>query len=137
MKIQRLAIALTVVNFLLLISGLAQFHPTAAQSVAPVLRGRALEIIDMEGRVRASIRVHPAGPSIPVPDGKIYPETVVLRLIDPNGHPGVKLAASQQGSGLALVADDSDLTYVVLKAESSDSSLQLTNKAGREKLIRP
>ena len=137
MKIQRLAIVLTVINFLLLIFGPAQFHPIAAQGVAPVLRGRALEIVDMEGRVRASIKVHPAGPSVPVPDGKMYPETVVLRLIDPKGHPGVKIGASEQGSGLALIADDSDLTYVVLKAESSDSSLKLTNKAGREKLIKP
>ena len=137
MKIQRLAIVLTVINFLLLIFGLAQFHPTAAQGVAPVLRGRALEIIDFEGRVRASIKVHPAGPSVPVPDGKIYPETVVLRLIDPNGHPSVKLAASEQGAGLALLGDESDLTYVVLKAEGADSSLKLTNKAGRAKLIRP
>lgn len=136
MKILRLAIVLTVVNFLLLIFGLAQFHPTATESVAPVLRGRALEIVDMEGRVRASIKLHPAGPSVPVPDGKIYPETVVLRLIDPNGHPSVKLAASVQGSGLAL-GGDSDLTYVVLKAEGADSSLKFTNKAGRELLIEP
>lgn len=136
MKIQRLAIVLTVVNFLLLIFGLAQFHPTAAQGVAPVLRGRALEIVDKEGRVRASINVHPAGPSAPVPDGKTYPDTVVLRLIDPNGRPSVKLGASEQGSGLAL-GGDSDLTYVVLKAEGADSSLKLTNKAGRERLIKP
>jgi hypothetical protein len=73
MKIQRLAMVLTVINSLLLIFGLAQFHPTVAQDVARVLRGRALEIVDKEGRVRASINVHPAGPSVPVPDGKIYP----------------------------------------------------------------
>lgn len=136
MKIQRLAIVLTVINFLLLIFGLAQFSPTVAEGVAPVLRGRALEIVDKEGRVRASIKVHPAGPSVPVPDGKIYPDTVVLRLIDPNGHPSVKLAASEQGSGLAL-GGDSDLTYAVLKAEGAESSLKLTNKAGREQLIKP
>ena len=136
MKIQRLSIVLTVINVLLLTFSLAQFHPTEAQGVAPVLRGRALEIVDKEGRVRASINVHPAGPSIPVPDGKIYPETVVLRLIDPNGRPSVKLGASEQGSGLGL-GGDSDLTYVVLKAEGASSSLKLTNKDGREQLIKP
>lgn len=136
MRIPRFVIALTAINFVLLIFGLAQFSPTVAQGVAPVLRGRALEIVDNEGRVRASIIVHPAGPSVPVPDGKMYPETVVLRLIDPNGRPSVKLAASEQGSGLAL-GGDSDLTYVVLKAEGADSSLKLTNKAGREQLIKP
>ena len=136
MKIQRLSIVLTVINLLLLTFSLAQFHPTEAQGAAPVLRGRALEIVDKEGRVRASITVHPAGPSIPVPDGKIYPETVVLRLIDPNGRPSVKLGASEQGSGLAL-GGDSDLTYVVLKAEGASSSLNLTNKDGREQLVKP
>jgi len=136
MKIQRLSIVLTVINLLLLTFSLAQFHPTEAQGAAPVLRGRALEIVDKEGRVRASITVHPAGPSIPVPDGKIYPETVVLRLIDPNGRPSVKLGASEQGSGLGL-GGDSDLTYVVLKAEGASSSLKLTNKDGREQLIKP
>ena len=136
MKIQRLAIVLTVINFLLLIFGLAQFRPTTAQGVAPVLRGRALEIVDIEGRIRASIKVHPAGPSVPVPHGKIYPETVVLRLIDPNGHPSVKLAASVQGSGLGI-GGDSDLTNVVPIAEGADSSLKLTNKARRAKVIRP
>jgi hypothetical protein len=136
MKIQRLSIVLTVINVLLLTFSVAQFHPTEAQGAAPVLRGRALEIVDKEGRVRASITVHPAGPSIPVPDGKIYPETVVLRLIDPNGRPSVKLGASEQGSGLGL-GGDSDLTYVVLKAEGASSSLKLTNKDGREQLIKP
>jgi hypothetical protein len=136
MKIQRLSIVLTVINLLLLTFSLAQFHPTEAQGAAPVLRGRALEIVDKEGRVRASINVHPAGPSIPVPDGKIYPETVVLRLIDPNGRPSVKLGASEQGSGLAL-GGDSDLTYVVLKAEGASSSLKMTNKDGREQLVKP
>jgi hypothetical protein len=136
MKIQRLSIVLTVINLLLLTFSLAQFHPTEAQGVAPVLRGRALEIVDKEGRIRASINVHPAGPSVPVPDGKIYPETVILRLIDPNGRPSVKLGASEQGSGLGL-GGDSDLTYVVLKAEGASSSLKLTNKDGREQLLKP
>lgn len=136
MKIQRLSIVLTVINLLLLTFSLAQFHPTEAQGVAPVLRGRALEIVDKEGRIRASINVHPAGPSMPVPDGKIYPETVMLRLIDPNGRPSVKLGASEQGSGLGL-GGDSDLTYVVLKAEGANSSLKLTNKDGREQLVKP
>ena len=136
MKIQRLSIVLTVINLLLLTFSLAQFHPTEAQGAAPVLRGRALEIVDKEGRIRASINVHPAGSSVPVPDGKIYPETVVLRLIDPNGRPSVKLGASEQGSGLGL-GGDSDLTYVVLKAEGASSSLKLTNKDGREQLVKP
>ena len=135
MKAQRIAIVLTVINLLLLVSILAPFNPTNAQGSAPVLRGRALEIVDNEGRVRASINVLPAGPSVPVPDGKIYPETVLLRLIDPNGRPSVKLGASVQGSGIFL-GGDSDLTYVVLKAEGAESWLKLLSKGGREQIIK-
>jgi hypothetical protein len=135
MKVQRIAIVLTVINLLLLVFILAQFNPTNAQGGAPVLRGRALEIVDNEGRVRASINVLPAGPSAPVPDGKLYPETVLLRLIDPNGHPSVKLGGSVQGSGIFL-GGDSDLTYVVLKAEGAESSLKLLSKGRREQIIK-
>ena len=136
MTTQRIAIVLTVINVVVLAFALAQLHPSEAQGSAPVLRGRALEIVDKEGRVRASITVHPEGPRVPVPDGNTYPETVVLRLVDPNGHPSVKLAGSVQGAGLALIGD-SDLTYVVLKAEGAESSLKLLSKSGREQLIKP
>jgi hypothetical protein len=136
MKVQRVAIVLTVINLLLFVFALAQFSPTVAQGVAPVLRGRALQIVDDEGRIRASISVLPAGPSVPVPDGRTYPETVILRLIDPNGHPTVKLSASVQGSGIFL-GGDSDLTYVVLKAEGAESSLNLLSKGGHQRIITP
>lgn len=42
---------------------------------ATVLRGRALEIVDDRGRVRASIKLQPAGTA----NGVRYPETVMLR----------------------------------------------------------
>ena len=132
MKIQRLLIALTVVNLGLLMFLLAQIRPSEAHSAAPVLRGRALEIVDDQGRVRASIKVQPTE----AVNGKTYPETVILRLIDPNGRPSVKLGASERGSGLGL-AGDSDPTYVVLKAEGTGTSLKLTNKDGREQPIKP
>ena len=81
MKRQRLLIALTVVNLALLILSPVRPHPVVAQDVAqdvaPVLRGRALQIVDEHGRVRASISVYPADPSVKMPDGTTgYPETV-------------------------------------------------------------
>jgi hypothetical protein len=42
------------------------------------LRGRGLEIVDQQGRVRASISILPAGKSS---SGDDYAETVLLRLI--------------------------------------------------------
>jgi hypothetical protein len=48
-------------NLALLALALAQqFHPALAQQELPLLRGRALEIVDPQGRVRASITVLPA-----------------------------------------------------------------------------
>src|SRR5260370_39264621 len=61
MKTQRLAIGLTVINLVLLMFLVAQIRRAGAQDVAPVLRGRALEIVDDRGKVRASINVFPAG----------------------------------------------------------------------------
>jgi hypothetical protein len=129
---KRFLITLTVMNLMLLVFLLAQIPPTAGRDEAPVLRARALEITDREGRVRASIVIHPADPSAAMP----YRETVMLRLIDPNGRPFVKLGGSDQGAGLSLLGD-SDSTHVVVKAQGTDTSLKLTNKDGREHLIKP
>lgn len=135
MKIQRLLIALTVVNLgLLMFLLLPHIGPALANSAAPVVRGRALEIVDDQGRVRASIKVQPAETFKPT--GKKYPETVILRLIDPNGRPEVKIVASEQGAGLSFVGD-SDATQVLLEADGTDSSLKLTNKDGRQQLVKP
>src|SRR5262245_40349380 len=137
MKMQRLFIALTIVNLALLIFLLLQIRRVEADSVAPVLRGRTLEIVDEQGRVRASIKVHPADQTFKMPDGKTgYPETVMFRLIDSKGRPEVKLGASEQGGGLGLVGV-SDTTHVILQADGPDSLLKLTNKDGRQQLIKP
>src|SRR5207249_6177423 len=85
MAAQRLVVALTGLNIALVASTFfGRTRPAvAASEVAPVLRGRALEIVDDRGRVRASIAVLPADPAFKMPDGTTgYPETVLLRLRD-------------------------------------------------------
>jgi hypothetical protein len=137
MKIQRLLIALTVINMALLIFLLAQPRPAVTQDIAPVLRGRALEIVDDSGRIRASITVLPANPNFKMPDGTTgYPESVLLRLMSPKGRPNVKLGASEQGAGLGL-GGESDPTYVQIMAQGASTSLKLTNKDGQQQLIKP
>jgi len=88
MRLERLLIFLTLTNMALLMLSLAQFRTTvAAQDGASVLRGRALQIVDGQGRVRASITVLPA--STPK-NGESYPETPERR-VDPrraHGHEG-------------------------------------------------
>jgi len=133
MKTQRLAIVLTVINLVVLIYVLAQGRPGAAQGIAPVLRGQALEIVDERGKVRASIKIEPA---TTMPDGKRYPEAAVFRLKDPDERIRVKLGADQDGSGL-LLADDSTQPGVHVLAKGSGSFLKLINKDGREQVIKP
>ena len=59
MKTQRFAIALTLINLALLTFLVAKNRKAEAQNVTPMLRSRGLEIVDRQGRVRASITVEP------------------------------------------------------------------------------
>src|SRR3954466_13116676 len=130
MDIQRLSVGLTVVNLFLFTSILISLSQPAVATTgagAPVLRGQRLEIVDQRGRVRASIKVEPAG--IFKPTGRKYPETVMLRLIDPNGRPEVKIGASVDGAGVGLVGDV-DATQLILQADSAGSSIRLKHMNG-------
>jgi hypothetical protein len=136
MKMQRLLIALTIVNLgLLIFLLLSQIGPAMATGAAPVLRGRALEIVDDQGRARATISVVPASTQA---NGESYPETVLLRLITERGRPSVKISTSEQGAGLALVGPSNTKdTYVQLGANGTVSALKLKNEDGREQIVRP
>jgi hypothetical protein len=144
MKIQRLLIAVTVFNLGLLAFLLAQIEvrflgfrfllrSVEVNSVGSVLRGRALEIVDGHGRIRAAINLYPEYSDVRMPNG---PETVILRLIDQNGRPSVKLTTSVQGAGLVL-GGEADPTYARLAAMGTTSSLKLTTQDGRQQLIKP
>jgi hypothetical protein len=137
MKIQRLLIVLTVANIALLTLFIARSGSAGAQGDTRILRGRALEIVDERGKVRASITVIPADPARKMPDGTTgYPETVLLRLISSEGRPNVKIGASEQGAGMGL-GGESDPAYVQILAQRAITSLKLTNKDGREQIIKP
>ena len=133
MKTQRFLIALTILNLALLLTQLIHVRPTLAQSSAPVLRGKALEIVDDQGRVRASISVLPARQ---MANKETFPETVILRLIDSKGKPSVKLAATEQGSVLGLLGD-SEPTYARIEATGASTFVKLTNKDGHEQIVKP
>ena len=132
MRIQRIAIGLTVINLLLFMFLLAQIRRTTAQDVVPVLRGRALEIVDGQGRVRAEILVH--GPE--TVGGKLYPETTLFRLADPKSGPVVKLTASEEGSALSL-SDDSQGGVRLYASRRLGNFLKVVNKDGKEQVLKP
>ena len=127
MSSARIATGLASLNAVLLaflLAGQAR-SASASQEALPVLRGSALEIVDRQGRVRASISVQP--PS--VVDGKQYPETVLLRLTDPAHGPLVKLTASNNGSALGL-SDDAD-GGLQLFGRDTGSFVRVTDRKGR------
>ena len=137
MKTQKLLMLLTAVNLGLLGYQVVQPHLAGASTadVPAVLRGRALEIVDARGKVRASLAVLPEDPKV-MWKGKPYPETVLLRLMSSEGRPNVKLGASQKGAAL-LIGGESDPTYIQVLAEGGESTLKLINKDGTERLVKP
>ena len=136
MKIQPMLFVLTLFNVALVTLTATQLRAAAGASDAvPVLRARALEIVDAEGRVRASIAVYPAKTQS---DGELSSETVLLRLITERGRPSVKIAASEPSSGLALVGPTgTKATWVQIGANGTVSTLTLKNEDGRERVVTP
>src|SRR3954469_15940992 len=128
MKTQRFAIGLTVLNLFILMSALFRANSATTPDLPPVLRIRGLELVDDQGRVRAMLKVFPANPEVKMPDGTMgYPETVLLRLIDSKGRPNVKIAATEDGSGMSL-GGESDPTHVQILARGTNTSMTLVNK---------
>jgi len=138
MNSQRIGIALTVINLAILMFTFVSGHErsSVADDVVPVLRGKKLEIVDDQGKVRAQIVVNPASTG---PDGRKYPGGALLRLIDPNGRPAVKLGGSTDGSGMSLAGDSEKREWngVQILADERGSTIILTNKDGHVQTIKP
>src|ERR1051325_2182472 len=83
------------------------------------------------------LTIYPADPTVKMPDGTTgYPETVLLRLISSTGRPHIKIAASEDGSGMVL-GGESDPAYIQLLARGTNTSVKMINKDGREQVIKP
>jgi hypothetical protein len=131
MKSARFAVALSAANLVLLIALLVHsFAPARAADETSILRGRGLQIVDDQGRVRASISV--------LPRSGEEAETVLLRLITERGRPTVKIGASEPASGLSVAGPTgtSD-TYIVLGARDKTTSIRLRDEAGNERVLKP
>jgi hypothetical protein len=90
---------------------------------AAVLRARTIELVDGDGRVRASLKTEPSG-------------EVVLRMMDPEGDIRVKLGASDDGSGL-LLTDDRSEPGVHALAEREGTSLMLAERGKERRVLEP
>jgi hypothetical protein len=134
MRLTRMEIGLTVMNAALvtIVIGGRVNSAAAAPQVPAVLRARALEIVDEQGRVRANILVH--GPE--TVNGIRYPETVLFRLSDPTSGPVVKLTATANGAALGLSAGGND-GGVQLYGRDTASFVRVVDKNGRSTMLKP
>jgi len=134
MKIQRIAVAVTVINLVIMIILLTKMNYATAQpeqKKAQVLRGSGLEIVDSLGKIRASISFHAAVEK----DGVTYPAGILLRLIDSKGQPSVKIGAAEDGAGISLSNELQG--YVQILAKESGGFLKIKNADGKEQVIKP
>ena len=127
-----LVVAMTVLNFGML-AFQTVYRPTPAAGEDPVLRGRALEIVDDRGRVRASLKLEVRTHK----NGRHYAEAVLLRLIDQQGRPGVKLETAEDGGAGLLLLTRSDSAYIRLDAETQDPMIKLVGHDGHEQVVKP
>jgi hypothetical protein len=135
LRLQPVLIALTLLNLGILGVAIAREQAVAAPALTSdgILRGRGLQIVDDQGKVRASITINPA---VKQPDGSTYLETVLLRMITSEGRPVVKISSSEDGAGMALSAAEG-LAYVQILARGSDPKLVVVDGAGKETLKQP
>lgn len=130
LRLQPVLIGLTLLNLGLL--GVIVLREPALAAPSPasdgVLRGRGLQIVDGQGRVRASIAIEPSAKQ---PDGSIYPETVLLRLITSQGRPVVKVSSSEDGAGMVLAAAEGP-AYVQILARGGHPKIVIVDDAGKE-----
>ena len=137
MSWRKFALGLAALNVVLILLVLARVQPLAAkEQLSPgVLRGSALELVDAQGRIRVELKVIPADPDVKMPDGsRGMPEAVQLRLIDSKGGPNVKLAATEDGSGLVLGGEKG---YVQILSRGPSPFVKIHTGAGKEQLIKP
>ncbi|MCC6984106.1 MAG: hypothetical protein IT535_12600 [Bauldia sp.] len=128
MKREAMLGALTALNLVLLLGiGVTQILPATAQDDFGIVRGSAFELVDEAGRVRASLTIQPPAEGAS--------ETVLLRLIQPNGQPAAKISASATGAGLSFVGGD-DQSYLILEADGPETALRMV-EGGGEQLVLP
>ena len=123
MRMQRLAIALTVLNMGLLLVVAARDGSTYAQTPPRVLRGEAIELVGRDGQVRAALTVESSGEA-------------VFRLRDAKGTIRVKLGASDDGSALLLL-DGSTEPAVHVVSRRTGTTFTMRGADGRMHEITP
>ena len=123
MRGRLLLATLTGLNLALLIWLVAAGREVVAQQdVVPVLRAKAIELVDDNGVVRAQLIASVEGETL-------------LRMRDAKGEVRVKLGAGEDGSGLML-ADQSTEPGLHILAKRGTTTVSLTDTDGTRRVIR-
>lgn len=123
MNAQRFTIIFTIINLIIVVILLARETPATAQTKHSILRAETIELVDGAGEVRAQLKVEPNGEA-------------VFRMRDASGTIRIKIGASEDGSGLLLLSDSTE-PGVQMLAKNTGSSLTLTDKQGKQRVITP
>jgi hypothetical protein len=135
MRFDRLAFVLTMINFVMLLFILTLIlRPEIGPVVAPVLRAREIELVDEQGNRRAQLLIAPA---TTMPDGTVYPETVLFRMSDENGRPAVKIGASVDGAVMMLSGDSTQRDWYGIQLLGKENIVKITAKDGHQQIIKP
>lgn len=108
----------------------SQLRPAAARAdgkcdagTTDVVRTRLIELVDDQGKARATLKVEPQGEAI-------------LRLFDSRGTIRVKLGASADGSGLVLLNEATE-PAIQLLAQDTKATIALSEKDKPKRVIEP
>lgn len=117
MKSQRLTLAMCVLNAILLFLLAAQPRQQAFEKISV----KEFEVVDNKGIPRFTVTT----------TGDETNE-VVLRMKDQKGTIRVKMGASQDGSGLVLLNNDTEVGFHAL-AKAKGTTLTLVDKSGKKR----
>jgi hypothetical protein len=118
MKLQKVAIVITVVNLLVLGLLVFEITPKAAGDVLESVKTRRFELVDGAGKVRVQINTEESG-------------EVIFRLRDASGTIRTKFGADAEGSGLVLMDDRTEAT-VQIRSDKKGSGITIIDREGRK-----
>ena len=117
MKFQRIAIVLSAFNLLFLGCLAAERSSSAGPDVVPIVRARQIELVDDNGKVRASLSVEKTGEA-------------EFRLRDKTGAIRAKFGAGDTGSAFILMDERTEAT-VQINANEQGGGISLFTREGK------
>jgi hypothetical protein len=124
MKMEKLAVGLTAINFTLLLMAAVHAKSAAAPDAVPVIRTQSFELVDEKGQVRSRLNVEEDG-------------TVMLRMFDEKGAIRVKLGADKAGSGLVLLDEATEPGVHIVARGKGETGIKLQGADKKQRVIEP